>query len=65
MEILTWQARHNKNISLVELEALTGISKSTLNYIENGKTIPTIEQLELIAMALDSKITALFESEYK
>lgn len=65
MEILTWQARHNKNISLVELEALTGISKSTLNYIENGKTIPTIEQLELIAMALDSKITALFESKYK
>lgn len=65
MVILTWQARYNKNVSLVELERLTGISKSTLNNIENGKTEPTITQLEKIAIALDTKITTLFESAYK
>lgn len=65
MEILTWQARTEKNLTLVQLEELTGISKSTLNTIENGITSPTLRQLEAIAVALDVKITDLFESEYK
>ena len=65
MKILTWQARRNKKISLIELAALTGISKSTLNNIENGRTVPTIVQLEKIAKALDVRITDLFDSEYK
>ena len=65
MEILTWQARTEKNLTLVQLEELTGISKSTLNTIENGITSPTLRQLEAIATALDVKITDLFDSEYK
>lgn len=64
MEVLTWQARNKRNISLAQLEKLTGISKSTLNYIENGKVSPTIRQLELIAIALETKITNLIRSEY-
>ena len=65
MEILTWQARTEKNLTLVQLEELTGNSKSTLNTIENGITSPTLRQLEAIAAALDVKITDLFDSEYK
>ena len=65
MEILTWQARNNKNITLVKLSGLTGISKSTLNNIENGRVSPTIKQLEVIAKALGVKITDLYESKYK
>lgn len=65
MIVTTWQARANKNISLVRLAELTGISKSTLNNIENGKTSPTLAQLEKIAAALSCRITDLFESEYK
>ena len=65
MEILTWQARTEKNLTLVQLEELTGISKSTMNTIENGITSPTLRQLEAIAAALDVKITDLFDSEYK
>lgn len=65
MEILTWQARTDRNLTLKQLEALTGISKSTLNTIENGITSPTLRQLEAIAAALDVKITDLFDSEYK
>ena len=65
MEILTWQARNNKKVALVKLSGLTGISKSTLNNIENGRVSPTIKQLETIAKALGVKISDLYESQYK
>lgn len=65
MEILTWNARTTKNLTLKQLAAATGLSKTCLNDIENGKTSPTLYQLELIAKALDMKITDLFDSEYK
>lgn len=65
MEVTTWRARTNKGLTLVQLSKLTGISKTTLNDIENGKTSPTLQQLEYIAIALDMKITDLFESDRK
>lgn len=65
MKILTWQARDSKKITLIELSKMTGISKSTLNNIDNEKVSPTLKQLEAIAKALNVKITDLFESEYK
>ena len=65
MKILTWQARNNKKVTLVELSKMTGISKSTLNNIENEKVSPTIAELEAIAKALNMKITDLFDSDYK
>jgi len=65
MEILTWQARTEKDITLKQLEKMTGISKTTLNTIENGQTSPTLRQLEAIAISLDTKISALYDSEYK
>jgi len=65
MRILTWEARNIKKITLLQLQKLTGISKSTLNNIENGKVSPTLHQLEIIAKELGVNITDLFESEYK
>lgn len=65
MEILTWQARTKRGLTLKQLEALTGISKTTLNTIENGQTSPTLRQLEEIAKALNVKIGELYDSEYK
>ena len=65
MKILTWQARNNKKVTLVKLPKMTGISKSTLNNIENEKVSPTIAELEAIAKALNMKITDLFDSDYK
>lgn len=59
MEILTRYARDRKNVTLMELSELTGISKSALNNIENGKVSPTKEQLEIIAKALGSRISNL------
>lgn len=65
MKILTWQARTKQKITLTQLEKMTGISKTTLNYIENGITSPTLRQLETIAIALNVRITDLFDSDYK
>lgn len=65
MEIRVWEARTQKGYTLVQLEGITGISKSTLNNIENGKTSPTLSQLESIASALGVQITDLFDSKYK
>lgn len=65
MEILTWKARIEKNLTLKQLEELTGIGKTTLNNIENGLVSPTLYQLETIARALNIRITDLFDSEYK
>lgn len=65
MEVTLWQVRTGKHLTLKQLEALTGIGKTTLNNFENGLTSPTLRQLEVIAQALDVKISDLFESKYK
>ena len=65
MEILTWQARRNKNLTLIKWATVTGLSKSTLNNIETGKVAPTLDELEAIAKALNVKITDLFDSDCK
>ena len=65
MEVLTWQARTEKGLTLMQLSAMTGISKTTLNTIENGITSPTLDQLDAIARALNVKIIDLFDSDNK
>ena len=65
MKILTWQARKDKKVTLVELAKMTGISKSTLNNIENMKVSPTMAEMEAIAKALNVRIEELYDSEYK
>lgn len=65
MKILTWDARKAARLTLQELSDKTGISKTTLNDIENQIVSPTLIQLEKIAIALDTQITALFTSNYK
>lgn len=65
MEVLTWQARNKRNLTLKQLEAATGIGKTTLNNIENGLVSPTLNQLEAIARALDVKMSDLYDSVYK
>ena len=65
MRVLLWEMRTAKGFTLMELAKKSGLGKSTLNNIENQKVSPTLFQLEMIAIALDVKITDLFESEYK
>jgi transcriptional regulator with XRE-family HTH domain len=65
MKVLLWEMRTKKNCTLMQLAKKTGIGKSTLNNIENGKTSPTLFQLETIAIALGCHISDLYESDYK
>ncbi len=65
MELLLRSVRKTKRISLRELSFRTGLGKSTLNDFENGKSSPTLKQLEFIAQALSCRISDLYESEYK
>lgn len=65
MQIRLWEMRTAKGFTLMQLAGKSGIGKSTLNNIENGKVSPTLFQLEMIAIAMDVKITDLFDSEYK
>ena len=54
-----WQIRTAKGYSLRELEELSGVSKTTINNIENGN--PTIETLRLLAAALEVELFDLLE----
>ena len=65
MKILIWQARSAKGISLRKLAAWTGISKSALHKMENGREIPNLMHIELIAKALSVPMSSLYDSEYK
>lgn len=65
MKMLLWEARTTKGLTLMQLAKLSGIGKSTINNIENGKVSPTLFQIETIAIALEMRITDLFESDYK
>lgn len=63
--IKLWEIRTAKGLKLEAVAAVTGVSKSTLNNIENGKTSPTLVNLEKIAKGLGCRISDLYESEYK
>lgn len=65
MEIRLWEVRIEKKLTLRDLQKLSGLSKSTINNIENKKTSPNLFQLEALAKALEVGIVDLFESEYK
>lgn len=65
MRMLLWKTRSEKGITLVELAEQTGISKSALSNYENNKRYPNMAQMELLAKALDTSITDLFDSPYK
>ncbi len=59
-----WQIRHERGITLKELEKLTGLGKTTLNNIENEKVSPTICEVEMICEALGITFKELFSSKY-
>lgn len=63
--IKLWEIRTAKGLKLEAVADVTGVSKSTLNNIENGKTSPTLANLEKIAKGLGCRISDLYESEYK
>ena len=61
MEILLWQVRQEKNMSVRALSEKSGVSKSEINYIENGIKMPRVDVLCALAKALDVDITDLID----
>ena len=61
MYIALWELRTAKKLTLRELEEISGVSKTHINDIENGKTSPTVRTLELLAAALQVKPTDLIK----
>lgn len=65
LKVNLWEVRTAKGLKLEAVAVMTGVSKSTLNNIENNKTSPTLANLEKIAKGLGCRISDLYESEYK
>ena len=61
VSIKLWEVRTAKGLKLEAVAAITGVSKSTLNNIENVKTSPTLANLEKIAIGLGCRISDMYE----
>ena len=59
MEILLWQVRQDKNMSIRALAEKSGVSKSEIADIENGAKIPRVDTLCMLAVALDVTVEDL------
>lgn len=64
MEILLAKIMYDRNLSVRQVEQMTGVPKSTINDIMNGKS-PRLNTLEQLAMGLGIRISDLFDSPYK
>ena len=60
IEILLYKLRTEKGYSARKLADKSGISKSQINDIENGKKSPTLNTLKKLADALDCRIEDLY-----
>jgi transcriptional regulator with XRE-family HTH domain len=54
--------RIQRGLTLRLLADQSGLNVNTLSMIENGKTSPSVATLQILASALDSPITAFFET---
>lgn len=59
MYSVVWELRTAHGYTLRQLEEISGVSKTEINNIENGKTNPTIATLQLLANALEVELIEL------
>lgn len=65
MKLKIREVRKRRNLTQIELAKLTGISKSSISRYEREDLWPDMLEMEWIALAMDVKITGLFDSEVK
>lgn len=65
MKLKIREVRKKRNLTQIELAKLTGISKSSISRYEREYLWPDMLEMEWIALAMDVKITDLFDSEVK
>ncbi|MCI7610905.1 MAG: helix-turn-helix transcriptional regulator [Enterocloster clostridioformis] len=59
------EVREEKKITLRELSEKSGISKSEINFIENGQREPTLHTVCLLSLALGVQPEKLFTVKVK
>ena len=59
------EVREEKKITLRELSEKSGISKSEINFIENGQRDPTLHTMYLLSLALGVPPEKLFTVKVK
>lgn len=64
IEYKLWEIRNNKGISIRHLAEMSGVSKSTINDIENYRHDPTIYTLCLLAGALKVSPESLYSYQF-
>lgn len=64
MELLLGKIMYDRNLSVRQVEQMTGVPKSTINDIMNGKS-PRLSTLEQLAKGLNVTISDLYDSPYK
>ena len=65
MKLKIKEVRKKRKLTQIELAKLTGISKSSISRYEREEIWPDMLEMEWIALALDVKITDLFDSKDK
>lgn len=65
MKILLYDYIIKHDLTFRQVAELTGIPRSTVSDIANGKTSPTMNQMEQLAAGMKITISDLFESDYK
>lgn len=60
IEMKIKQIRQRKNISLAELSAKSGVSKTEINDVENNKKKPSLQTVILLAQALEVNVEDLY-----
>ena len=56
-----YEFRERNNLTLRQLSALSGLSRNYLNKIENGVSLPKIDEAYRLADILQTTITDLFK----
>lgn len=64
MRILLEKIMHSKNLTVRQVSIMTGVPKSTVNDIMNGK-MPRMDMMEKLAAGLKIKISDLYDSPHK
>ena len=54
-----------RNLSVRQVSRMTGIPASTISDIMNGKSMPRMDTMEMLAKGLHIKISDLYNSPYK
>lgn len=65
MKILLNEIMYRENLSVRQVSIMTGIPKSTISDIMNGKKMPRMDTMEQLAAGLKITISELYASQYK